>query len=136
MSHRVIAHERRPDPEEHLERNRNVVAVITIEIAGNIVDRELSAEPDIDPAAMRQIAHVSDRVSIDREDPLFIDRIEHQFMARLLDVLEPRVKRIAPALVIRLHQDRLRVPRGPRRDSAPRQTSSTSSRRDRAAYYI
>src|SRR5204863_7323032 len=109
LGHLMIAHQGWPHPQEHLEGERDLVAVITIESFRHIVDRDLSSQPYIDPPAMRKIAHITERVSLDRKDPLFVDRIEDQFVARPLDMLEPRIDRVPPALVIRLHQERLRL---------------------------
>src|SRR5437016_4405474 len=107
MCHCVIAHQRWPNAQENLERVWHSVAVISIEPIRHTVDRELPAESDIDPAPVRKIPHITDRVSVDREDSSAIDRIEHQFVPRLLHALEPQVKRAPPALEVRLEQERL-----------------------------
>src|SRR2546423_14811490 len=105
----MIAHQGWPHPQEHLEGERDLVAVIAIESFRHIVDRDLSSQPYIDSPAMRKIAHITERVSVDRKDPLLVDWIEDQFVPRLLDMLERRIDRVPPALVIRLHQHRSRL---------------------------
>ena len=57
---------------------------------------------------MREIAYITDRVSVDGENPFMIHLIKHQLVPRLFHMLEPRVERIAAALVICLDQKRLR----------------------------
>src|SRR5437667_10325138 len=110
MGHAVIAHQRRPDAEENPEREWNLIAMISIESIRNIVYRDLAPKANIDSTPVREIAHVSHRVNIDREDALAIYRIEHEFVSRFFDVLETRVKRVAPMLVVRLDQEGLRLP--------------------------
>src|SRR5438105_1841182 len=98
----MIAHQRRPDAEENLEREWNLIAIISIEFIRRIVYRDLAPKANIDSAPLRDVVHVSHRVSIDRENALAIHRLEHEFVSRFFDVLETRVKRVAPMLVGRL----------------------------------
>ena len=72
------------------------------------MNRELSAKADIDSAPVCQIAHIAERVRIDREDALMIHRIEYEFVTRLFDVLVTGVEGVAPTLIIRFDQERLR----------------------------
>jgi len=72
MGHSVIAHQRRPDAEENLERELNLIAMIPVESIWGLVVRS--------------------QFMMCR-----IDLIEREFMSRFFDVLETRVKRVAPA---------------------------------------
>ena len=61
--------QRGTDSEKKLERVTKIVAVITIERIGAIVDGELSTETNVDAIAMRQVSHVTQRVAGHRKDP-------------------------------------------------------------------
>ena len=56
---------------------------------------------------MREIAHVTDRVTGNGKDFVVIDFIEHELVTRFFDVLQARVKRVTPALEVRLDEKRL-----------------------------
>ena len=47
------------DSEKHLKAVANFVAVIPIQFAWSFIDRELSAESDVNAIAMREIVHVA-----------------------------------------------------------------------------
>ena len=99
---------RRSQPEEKLKAIWQIVAVITLQIVRHIVNRELSAETNVDPFPVRQIAHITNRVTGNTKDAIVIDLIEHEFMARLFHPFIARVDRVASALQICLRQDGLR----------------------------
>ena len=47
---------------KELERIAKIVSVVAVESVGAIIDCELSTETDVDAVAVRQVAHVTERV--------------------------------------------------------------------------
>ena len=88
------------DAQEKFKGVTEIVSIVAIETIGAIVDRELRAESDVEAVAMRQIAHVSDRVSAHWKDARFIRWIENQFVTGFLHALPTRVNGVASALII------------------------------------
>src|SRR2546423_6977732 len=105
----LMFHPRRTNAQENLGGQRNIVLVVAVEVAGDVINSDLAAETDVDAVAVRQIADVTERVAVDRKHALFVDRIEHQLVARFFNMLKPGVNRIAAALEVRFEQDRLRL---------------------------
>ena len=56
------------DAQEKFEGIPEIFSVVTIEAVRAIIDRKLSAEPDIDAVAVRQIADVTNRIPAYRKD--------------------------------------------------------------------
>ena len=96
----VITVQPRTDTQEKLKGVTEIVAVVAIEGIRSIVDSELSAESDVYPVAVRQIAHVTDAVSANGKNAGFILWIENQFMTRLFYSLPAQINCVAPALII------------------------------------
>jgi len=92
--------QRRTNAEEKLKRVTEIVSVITIKTIRAIVERKLGAESNIQTVAVRQIAHVTDGVSANRENVGFIRWIENQLMTGLLHSLPAKIDRVAPALIV------------------------------------
>ena len=109
VRHPVIAHERRPDAQKDLKRERNVVPVISIQSFGTSWIVTCPPSPTSIPFPCVKSRTYPTVKRIDREDALVIDLIEHELVPRFFDALEAAVKRIAPALIIRLKQKRLRL---------------------------
>src|SRR5438552_1999888 len=97
---RAMRMERWTYPQKNLKTVTDAVAIITVESAWPNVERELSAEADVDLVAMRKIAHVADGSSIDRENLSVIDFAQDQFVAGFFNAFPARVNRIATALII------------------------------------
>src|SRR5262245_66308895 len=108
MTMLALSVQRWPDAEKKLKRVTEIVAVITIESVGAIVDCELRAETDVDAIAMRQIANVTQRVTGYRKDPRVRCLIEDELMAGLSYVFPSKIDRVATTLIIRFDQKRLR----------------------------
>src|SRR4051812_32752622 len=109
VRHVVILHQRRPDPEEDLERVRDLVAVISIQAVRHVMNRELSAKPNVNAASVGEITHISQRPGVDREYRVMIDLVQDELVSRFFDMLVACVKRVPPALVVGLDQERLRL---------------------------
>ncbi len=72
----AVAVQRWTDAQEKLKSVAEIVAVIVVKTVRAIIYRKLGAKSDIKPVAMRQVAHVSDRVTPYREYSRFIRWIE------------------------------------------------------------
>src|SRR5438477_3796682 len=96
----VMTMQGRADAQEKFKRVAKVVPIIAIETIRAIVHRELSAKADIKPSAMREIAHVSNRVTAHRKYPRFIRWIENQFVTGFFHPLPTRVNGVAAPLII------------------------------------
>src|ERR1700682_4629575 len=88
--------QRGPDAQENLEAIANSLAVVTVESVRPDVERELSANSDVDLVAVRQITHVSERDRVDRKNSPEIDRAENQFVSRLFHAFPTAVNSVAP----------------------------------------
>ena len=88
------------DAEEKLECIAEIVAVITIESVGAVVDGELGAETDVDAFAVRQVADVTERVSAHWKNFGFIERLEDEFVSGFLHAFPAKVNRVAATLII------------------------------------
>jgi len=100
--------QRGADAEKKLEGITQIVSVIAVETIRAIVDRKLGAESDVEAVAMRQIADISNRVSAYRKDARFIRGIQNELVTRFFYTFPARVYRVAPSLIIRFDQERLR----------------------------
>ena len=90
----------RPDAEEELEGVAEIIAVVTIERIGAVVDGELGAEADVDAFAVRQVADVTERVPAHWKNFGFIEGSEDEFVSGFLDAFPAKVNRVAATLVI------------------------------------
>src|SRR5438552_12422787 len=97
------------DAQEKLEGVAEIVSVIAIETIGSIIDGELHAEPDVEAAAVREIAHVTDAVTADGENARFIRRLENELVSGFLYAFPAQVNGVASALIIGFNQERLRL---------------------------
>src|SRR5262249_16026986 len=88
------------DAEKELERVAKIVAVITVESVGAIIDGELGAKTDVDPIAMRQVADVTQRVPSHGKDARVRGLIEHQLVAGFFYAFPAKVNGVARALII------------------------------------
>src|SRR4051812_38138867 len=98
--------QRWPHPQENGERDRQFVAVIALEPRRYVIDRELAAKTDVQSVAVREVAHVTDGVGVDRENVIVIAFLQDQLVAGFLDPLEAAVNRVAAALIIGFEQER------------------------------
>src|SRR5882762_255857 len=98
--HLMIFMQRRSDAQKNLETVPESISVITIEIIRPNIDRELSAQSDVDLISVGKIAHVADGCRVNRENPGVIDFIEHELVSGFLDAFPARVDRVAAALII------------------------------------
>ena len=88
------------EPEEKLKSVGQIIAVIALEVVRHVIKRKLSADTDIDPLSMRQVAHISNCVTRYWKDFLMIDFVEHELVSGFFHALVSRVNGIASALVI------------------------------------
>src|SRR5947207_10168242 len=88
------------DAQEKFKGVTEIFSVVTIEAVRAIIDRKLSAEPDVDAVAMRQIAHITECVGTHRKDARFIRACEHELVPGFFHALPTRIHRIAPTLII------------------------------------
>src|SRR5213080_2878247 len=80
MCVRAVSMQRWTDAQKKFEGVTEIVSVVAIEAVRTIIDRKLSAEPDIDAVAMRQIADVTNCVATHRKDARFIRACEHELV--------------------------------------------------------
>jgi hypothetical protein len=71
----------RANAQEKFEPVSWSAAIITVEAARPDVECELAAEPDINSAPMRKIAHLSNAHCVDRENFGKIDISQHKFVS-------------------------------------------------------
>ena len=88
------------DAEKKLEGVAKIVAVVPIESVGAVVDGELGAEADVDAVAVRQVAHVTQRVTGHRKDTRVRCLIKDQLVSGLFYVFPSKIDRVAAALII------------------------------------
>ena len=88
------------DAQKKLERVAKIVAVVAVESVGAVVDGELGAETDVDAVAVRQVAHVTERVPAHWKDFGFIGGIEDKFVAGFFYAFPAKVNRVASTLII------------------------------------
>ena len=86
--------------EKELERVTEIVAVISVERIGAVVDGKLGAETNVDAVAVGQVADVTERVSAHWKNFGFIDRLKDKFMSGFLHAFPAKVNRIAATLII------------------------------------
>src|SRR6266567_1610301 len=96
---RAVSMQRWTDAQKKFEGVTEIVTIVSIEAVRTIVDRKLSAEPDIDAVAMRQIADVTNRVAAHRKNVGFIGGIENQLVARFLHPLPAYVNGVTFTLI-------------------------------------
>src|SRR5438876_8165156 len=97
---------RRTNAQENLKSVTRSAAIIAVELAWPEIESELTAESDVDVAAVGKIAHVTDRDCVDRENLVEISGREDKFVSRFFDVFPTRVNGVAFALIIRFEQYR------------------------------
>src|SRR6266480_1174850 len=100
MCVRAVSMQRWTDAQKKFEGVTEIVSVVAIEAVRTIIDRKLSAEPDIDAVAMRHIADITNRVSAHRKDVGFIGGIENQLVARFLHPLPAYVNGVTFTLIV------------------------------------
>src|ERR1043166_3265748 len=96
----AIAVQRRSNAKEKFERIAWAVAIVTVQSTWPDVERELTAEADIDSVAVREIAHIAKAHGIDRKNFRKIDILQDQLVPRFLHKFPARVNGVAMALVI------------------------------------
>ena len=83
------------DAQKELERVAKIVSVVAVESVGAIVDGELCAETDVDAVAVRQVAHVTERVGAYWKDARVSGGIQDQLVAGFFYALPAEVNGVA-----------------------------------------
>src|ERR1700682_2894609 len=98
--HLMISMQRRSNAQKNLEPVAEAISVIAIEVIRPNIDRELSAQSDVDLVSVGKISHVADGCRVNRKDFCVIDFIEHELVSGFLDAFPARVNRVTSALII------------------------------------